>query len=237
MKRNKNWMMVAFLLLAEMMTGCNEDNPAVSYDTENQIEYYTQPLYADLEQGYWYNSLGTIEDVFTDLIPNKEAPYYLLVCPKNEKGRKTLEYMASQKNGVIVELQQRSTGYSEPLGYPDDRYFVTSTKYFESPDLYVSDNYFFKDGSSRPGNFCRIVPLIVISLKEGYDIKDIENKYKDVLTRQERTQNGGDSLSRLYYFICDLNNSYEVLRVASEIYKRDDVNWAEPDMYTPIYLD
>ena len=113
---------------------------------------------------------------------------------------------------------------------------MIATKYFESPDLYVSDNYFSTECGMREGDYCRIVPTMIINLKAGADIRNIEEEYKDVMTLR-RTNSRNDSRFTTYIFDCHLNNSYEVLRLADELYKRDDVNWADADKYSPIYFD
>ena len=76
----------------------------------------------------------------------------------------------------------------------------------------------------------------LITLNEGADIKYIEAEYKDVMTLR-RTNERPDSRFTTYHFDCHLNNSYEVLRLADELYKRNDVNWADADKYSPIYFD
>jgi hypothetical protein len=112
---------------------------------------------------------------------------------------------------------------------------VTSTKYFESPDLYVSDNYFSTESGMKEGDYCRVVPIIIINLNAGTDIKDIEAEYRDVMTLRY-TNELKDARFTTYHFDCHLNNSYEVLRLASELQKRDDINWADADKYSPIYF-
>ena len=216
-----------------LLAACSSDDETTGfdeYDAEYQIRYYTRPPYANLEQGYWYKD--DAKEVFFKLTPNTKAPYDLLVCPKNDRGRKALQHMEEKKDGVILNVYGQVHYYD--LNYTDSttHYFVIATKYFESPDLYVSDNYFSTECGMREGDYCRIVPTMIINLKAGADIRNIEEEYKDVMTLRYT-----DSRFTTYHFECHLNTSYEVLRLADELQKRNDTNWAEADKYSPIYFD
>ena len=216
-----------------LLAACSSDDETTGfdeYDAEYQIRYYTRPPYANLEQGYWYKD--DAKEVFFKLTPNTKAPYDLLVCPKNDRGRKALQHMEEKKDGVILNVYGQVHYYD--LNYTDSttHYFVIATKYFESPDLYVSDNYFSTECGMREGDYCRIVPTMIINLKAGADIRNIEEEYKDVMTLRYT-----DSRFTTYHFDCHLNNSYEVLRLADELQKRNDTNWADADKYSPIYFD
>jgi hypothetical protein len=235
MKQLKLMMMA--MLAACLLAACSSDDETTGYeeyDAEYQIKYYSRPPYADLEQGYWYKD--NTREVFFKLTPNTEAPYQLLVCPKNDKGRRTLEYMEEKGDGVIINVYKQVHYFDMNFTDSTTHYFVTSTKYFESPDLYVSDNYFSTECGMREGDYCRIVPTIIINLNAGADIKNIEAEYKDVMTLRY-TNGRHDSRFTTYHFDCQLSNSYEVLRLADELYRRDDVNWADADKYSPIYFD
>jgi hypothetical protein len=235
MKQLKLIMMA--MLAACLLAACSSDDETTGYeeyDAEYQIKYYSRPPYADLEQGYWYKD--NTREVFFKLTPNTEAPYQLLVCPKNDKGRRTLEYMEEKGDGVIINVYKQVHYFDMNFTDSTTHYFVTSTKYFESPDLYVSDNYFSTECGMREGDYCRIVPTIIINLNAGADIKNIEAEYKDVMTLRY-TNGRHDSRFTTYHFDCQLSNSYEVLRLADELYRRDDVNWADADKYSPIYFD
>lgn len=228
-------MMMAMLAVC-VLAACSSDDETTGceeYDAEYQIKYYSRPPYADLDQGYWYKD--NTKEVFFKLTPNTEAPYQLLVCPKNDKGRRTLEYMAEKDGGVILDIRKQVHYFDMNFTDSTTHYFVTSTKYFESPDLYVSDNYFSTECGMREGDFCRIVPTILINLNAGADIRNIEAEYKDVMTLRYTNQLGSNYT--IYYFDCHLNNSYEALRLADELYRRDDVNWADTDKYSPVYFD
>ena len=225
------------MLAACLLAACSSDDETTGYeeyDAEYQIKYYSRPPYADLEQGYWYKD--NTREVFFKLTPNIEAPYQLLVCPKNDKGRRTLEYMEEKGDGVIINVYKQVHYFDMNFTDSTTHYFVTSTKYFESPDLYVSDNYFSTECGMREGDYCRIVSTIIINLNAGADIKNIEAEYKDVMTLRY-TNGRHDSRFTTYHFDCQLSNSYEVLRLADELYRRDDVNWADADKYSPIYFD
>ena len=235
MKQLKEIMMV--VLSVCLWTACSSDDETIgyeSYDAEYQIKYYSRPPYANYEQGYWYKE-GT-KDVFYKLTPNTASPYQLLVCPKNDRGKEALEHMEKKEDGVILNVYRQVHYFDMNFTDSTTHYFVTSTKYFESPDLYVSDNYFSTECGMREGDYCRVVPTIVINLNAGADIQNIEADYKDVMTLRY-TNGRPDARFTTYHFNCHLNNSYEVLRLADELYKRDDVNWADADKYSPIYFD
>lgn len=220
---------MGMLVSAGLFCACSSDDES---DAMYQIKYYSQPPYADIEQGYWYKE--TTEDEFIKLTPNTEAPYQLLVCPKNDKGRRAIEYMAGKGDGIIKNVYKRASYFDMNFTDSTTYYLITSTIYFESPDLFVSDNYFLPGYGAIAGDCYRITPTIIVNLKEGADIKDIEAEYNNVMTLRH-TNSVKDNRYTTYIFYSHLNNSYEVLRLANELYKRDDVNWAEPDMLTPIH--
>ena len=231
MKQLKEIMMTMLALC--LLTACSSDNETASqvdYDAEYQIKYYDQPPYANLEQGYWYKE--DTKEVFHKLMPNRESPYQLLVCPKNDRGRKALEHMAEKKDGVILDIYRQAHYFDRNFTDSTTHYFVTSTKYFESPDLYVSNNYYSSESGMIEVDYCQIVPTIIINLNEGADIKNIEADYKDVMTLRH-TNEIDDSRYTTYHFDCHLSNSYEVLRLADELHKRSDTNWADADKYSP----
>ena len=241
MKQLKEIMMA--VLSVWLLAACSSDDNTISYeayDAEYQIKYYDRPPYANLEQGYWYKN--DTEEVFFKLTPNTVTPYQLLVCPKNDRGKEALEHMEKKEDGVILNVYRQVHYFDMNFTDSTTHYFVTSTKYFESPDLYVSDNYFSTEIGMREGDYCRIVPTMVVNLKAGADIKNIEAEYREVMTL--RYTNGPNNLydSRFYHsfttyhFDCHLSNSYEMLHLADKLRKRDDVNWADADKYMPIYF-
>ena len=220
-----------------LWTACSSDDEMIgfeAYDAEYQIKYYSRPPYANLEQGYWYKS--DTKEVFFKLTPCTEAPYQLLVCPKNDRGKEALEYMKEKEDGVIQYMYNRAYYYGNNFTDSTTHYFVASTKYFESPDLYVSDNYFSTECGMREGDYCRILPAIIINLNAGADIENIKADYKDVMTLRY-TNSRPDARFTTHLFDCHLNNSYEVLRLADKLQKRDDINWADADKYSPVYFD
>ena len=95
---------------------CSSDDEMIgfeAYDAEFQIKYYSRPPYANLEQGYWYKS--DTKEVFFKLTPSTEAPYQLLVCPKNDRGKEALEYMKEKEDGVIQYMYNRAYYYGTTL--------------------------------------------------------------------------------------------------------------------------
>ena len=73
--------------------------------------------------------------------------------------------------------------------------------------------------------------MIIVKMKEGKSAEPIATKYAHSLKPNiEETK-----LSKTVVFDCILNTSYEVLQLAEEINQRDDVEWAEPDMWIPFH--
>lgn len=218
------WFIVTMLFAAvATFAGCSDDVETADLDAKYQIQYYHEPPYANVEQGYWYDNR------FIKLIPAAKPPYTLMVIPRNENGVEALKAMQSQKKIQIVNGSEQQGVGSQTL--------VNSDYYFESPNFYVSSFYSVAEYGVESVDYCRIVPMMIVCMKAGADVSDIQEKYKDVMTLSDRKSSVGKVSDKpIYYFDCRVNNSCEVLQLASELYQRDDVDWAEPDMYTSIHF-
>ena len=212
--------MMSVLLSLGMFCACSDDSlEPDDYDEAYLIGFFNQPSYAKNKQGYWYTDEQN-NKVFYKMIPNTQAPYTLLVIPKGEKGLETIEHLKEKKD-YILNIQE--------VNEIEKHYFVTTNKYFESPDLYVSVPYL----SERDGNKdhpLHVIPKLSIKIKDGYDISTVEQKYKNVLSQKEVIELKTASFT-YYHFDCNKKNSFEVLKLAEEIYHLDAVEWIDVDMY------
>ena len=191
-----------------------------SIDPNYGIKYYSVPPYAYLNQGTWYVN-DKNDTIFYHNYPDTKAPYALLVFPWGEEGIKALEYLANQENSIIQNEINPSQG--QYCG-------VLASKYFESPYLYVSDNYSSSEYSNQR---CYYSPLMTLHLNPGYNISDIENRYRDIITlREVKEWEKDDPRWTFYDFDCHVHNSYEMLRLCSEISQCKEVEWAEPGFLT-----
>ena len=214
---NKLYRSIPLLLVfITCLCSCSSDNDdeTAYYDSEYQVTFYKKPPYAHLEQGHWYDGK------FIKYIPNAKAPYYLLLIPKDAEGKKIIDNLVEKK--MVSDLYKIDNS---------DHYFVTSDSYFESPHLYVSDHYYLNNNNNGIGDILRVTPCISLKLKDNYGIENIQRKYINSMTLKETKGKGWT----VYYFDCHVTNSYEALKLASELCQREDVSWAETSNYSPIY--
>ena len=212
--------MMSVLLSLGMFCACSDDSlEPDDYDEAYQIGFFDQPSYAKNKQGYWYTNEQN-NKVFYKMIPSTQAPYTLLVIPKGEKGLETIEHLKEKKD-YILNIQE--------VNEIEKHYFVTTNKYFESPNLYVSVPYLL-EGNGNKDHPLHVIPKLSIKIKDGYDISTVEQKYKNVLSQKEVIELKTASFT-YYHFDCNKKNSFEVLKLAEEIYHLDAVEWIDVDMY------
>ena len=72
-------------------------------------------------------------------------------------------------------------------GENEKHYMLTSTMYFESPYLYVSDGYVV-DKYESLGHAAFVLSRIIVKMKNGCDVSTVEEKYKDVLTLTKKEE-------------------------------------------------
>lgn len=209
------WMGVA-LMMAAGMSSCSSDDEekATGYDYLYHVSYFDQDPNLNKQQGYWY------DETFIGLTPQKEPPYYLVAIWDSEEGEKALNYIVGKKDGVILNRYDLEGG---------NRVLLVSNKYISCPYLYISSSY--TTDNIIEGDYIRICNMIIVKMKEGKSAEPIATKYAHSLKPNiEETK-----LSKTVVFDCILNTSYEVLQLAEEINQRDDVEWAEPDMWIPFH--
>lgn len=200
---------VVVALLCVSACSSDDDENAGSEHPVPYVSYHDKDPYLAERQGYWYN--GT----FIRLTPQENPPYYLLVKWNNEGGKQTLNHLSSRNDGVVVERYDKS----------DNMAVIVSNKYIASPYFYVSSSYKMSDGSLNENGFITVNNVIVLKLKEGKSIDAFVRDYAETLIH-ESSKAGG-----IEVFRCKVPTSYEVLQLADKLIRRNDVEWAEPDMY------
>ena len=220
-------LMTLLIVLAAVFVGstlmsCSSDDDEFSvesFDPMYQIKYYRQDPNMYKTQRRWYN------DKPIELYPQKEPPYILMVKWDSDEGKKALDYIAGKKDGVVLERYDSESDYEKNMS------IIVCNKYITCPYLYISSSYKESTNFLYENEYIRFDCVIFIKMKEGKSVDPIIRSYGNILKRYTGDKN--------YYgverFDCTLKTSYEVLRLNDEIYNRDDVEWAEPNMYAPIH--
>ena len=142
----------------------------------------------------------------------------------SDQGKKALDYIAGKDDGVILE--RHDTDH-------ENMSIILCNKYIYCPYLYVSSSYKSSENFLYENEYIRIDNKIMLKMKDGKSVDPIAEKYADVLIRYT----GDEKVFGTEIFDCTLRTSCEVLRLAEEIHLRDDVEWAEANMYSPIHFD
>lgn len=206
--RFEKFFTVAFAaVLLPTVMGCSSDSDELAeYDSDNEVSFYNKMPNVDEKLGYWYH------DKFIELVPQSGSPFRLLVVCLDEQGKTTLKSIAAEHDGIVFDAAQLdNTGMC----------YVETNKYFESPNFFVSASYKMMTSSDSQYNI-QILPLILVKPMDGKDCQGILNAYPGLLTLDEVKDNIG-------FLACHVKSLSEVLRLASEINSRDDVDWAEPN--------
>ena len=196
------------VLAMGLLMACSNDSEEESFNgNENEKE------------GYW-NLSG-----FVEMTPQSTPPYILLIKWDDEKGKEALEQYIAENHNIVLDRFDFG---------PDDQCYLTTTKVIQSQDFFVSTSYKTRY-TIKDNEYVTVLPRIVVKLGTGNNINPIQEKYADVMTLEDDTYNRASMGS--YIFKCNLRTSREVLRLASELFQRTDVEWTEPEMYIPIELD
>ena len=218
-------LLMGVLLLAFM--GCSSDNEVEiteneveatesDYDPTYEVSFYDQDPGTNMKLGY------LVGNEFLELIPQSQPPYVLLVQWSDEKGKKAIDNILEKYPDVMSKL---SDGVN-------NGYKISSKKYFESPHFFVSSSY--KEGKyvTLDSYNVRLAPEMVIKMKEGKSVEAIERDYANVMTFSKDLSIAKFEIRRnTYLFHCNLKTSHEVLQLSTELYQRDDVEYAEPNCY------
>jgi len=210
------WLSAMLLLMA----ACSSDDEieVESYDSTYEVRYYNQDPDLHKEQRRWYN------DMSIEMYPQSEPPYILMVKWDSDQGKKALDYIAGKDDGVVLDKYDSDH---------ENMSIILCNKYISCPYLYVSSSYKSSENFLYENEYIRIDCKILLKMKEGKSVDPIVEKYSDVLIRYT----GDEKVRGTEIFDCTLRTSCEVLRLAEEIHLRDDVEWAEPNMYSPIHFD
>ena len=230
MKKNYLFVIGAAMILAVGLNSCSSDDeieaeitdPTYQVEAEitdptYQVKYYSQDPNLHKTQRRWY------DDKPIELYPQKEPPYILMVKWDSDEGKKALDYIAGKNDGVV---QNRYDSDYENMS------IIVCSKYISCPYLYISSSYKDSENFLYENEYVRVDCKILMKMKEGKSVDPIVKKYANVLIRYT----GDEKLYGVERFDCTLKTSFEVLQLTEEIHHRDDVEWAEPNMFSPIHF-
>ena len=205
--------LLALMLVTGIVIGCSNDDESDLYDQAYKVSYFGQDPSINQRQGYWYG------EKFIELTPQKEPPFLLMVKWNDAEGEKAFNYIVGKKNDMVIEKYDIGPNVA----------IIVCKKYISCPYMFVSSSY--KTPSIRENEYLRVDNRILIMMKAGKSVEPIAEKYADVLTLDTNRELSGG----VEAFDCTLKTSCEVLQLAEEIKQRDDVEWAEPNMYAPFH--
>ena len=220
MKKSVYFWMSALVLAMAGLSSCSSDDEieVESYDSTYQVKYYSQDPDLHKAQRRWYY------DKSIEMYPQSEPPYILMVKWDSDQGKEALDYVAGKDDGVVLNRYDSDH---------ENMSIILCNRYISCPYLYVSSSYKSSENFLYENEYIRIDCKILLKMKEGKSVDPIVEKYSDVLIHYT----GDEKVRGTEVFDCTLRTSCEVLRLAEEIHLRDDVEWAEPNMYSPIHFD
>ena len=190
----------------------NDEVKATSYDATYQVSFYQQDPGLKIKQGHW------VEEKFIEFTPLSEPPYTLLVKWSDEKGKQAIDYVLEKNSDTMTKLAEIPQ---------NNEYRISSKLYFGSPNFYVSSAYKSSEKGWGGGYDILILPQIIVKMKEGKSIEAIEKDFAHFMTLSHEDQ----YMKNIYIFDGNFLCSYGVLSIASRVHQRDDVEWAEANMY------
>ena len=208
------------VLIAFGISSCSSDDEieVESYDSTYEVKYYSQDPDLHKAQRRWYY------DKSIEMYPQSEPPYILMVKWDSDQGKKALDYIAGKDDGVILDRHDSDH---------ENMSIILCNQYITCPYLYVSSSYKSSENFLYENEYIRIDNKIMLKMKDGKSVDPIVRKYANVLIRYT----GNEKVKGTEIFDCTLRTSCKVLKLAEEIHLRDDVEWAEPNMYSPIHYD
>ena len=208
------------VLIAFGISSCSSDDEieVESYDSTYEVKYYSQDPDLHKAQRRWYY------DKSIEMYPQSEPPYILMVKWDSDQGKKALAYIAGKDDGMILDRHDSDH---------ENMSIILCNQYITCPYLYVSSSYKSSENFLYENEYIRIDNKIMLKMKDGKSVDPIVRKYANVLIRYT----GNEKVKGTEIFDCTLRTSCEVLKLAEEIHLRDDVEWAEPNMYSPIHYD
>lgn len=216
----KLYLMMSVLLACGLFCACSDEEDIVvdNYDATYQVKYYNLDPDLYKTQRRWYY------DKPIEMYPQKEPPYTLMVKWDSDEGKQALDYIVGKNDGVVTNRYDHDY---------ENMSIIVCNKYISCPYLYVSSSYKESESFLYENEFVRIDNKILLKMKDGKSVDPIVIKYTGILVRYT----GEEKVRGTEIFDCTLKTSCEVLRLAEEIQLRDDVEWAEPNMYAPIHYD
>lgn len=151
------------------------------------------------QHGYWYH------DTFIELRPKTTSTFFVY----------------QKENSLDLSLKDKILGASKQCRidymYDDNRIVVSSTTVPEFEGVYISNIF-----TSGNGDWYIILPRLEIKTEQGFDIKSIIKKYKDVLSIESE-------LGEIYKIKCSVNRAEDVLDIANDLHSRSEVIWCNPE--------
>ena len=211
------------VVCALALAGCGSDTV---FDEPEETIVHTppenDPALEKLETnvGYYYGDKGV--DLTRYEFAYRAAGQYC-IFPKTDAREQELSRLSQQEDSQVKNMG----------GF----YLVTRSRDFITSDDFVSDRYFINYYREEP-EFVVICPMIIVRV-ENSEVKDkILKKYRGKLTLSDRSGLGEmPGGYYLYKFDCHLSTSEQALNLADEIYRRNDVTWAETNKYAPMLFD
>ncbi|MBR5638532.1 MAG: hypothetical protein IKW83_02095 [Muribaculaceae bacterium] len=226
MTRNLYTIMLAALA---MMTACNKDEPvdniaAVINPDDPRLEILATPVWR-------YCGGASDHGIQKITYTMRDASSYFII-PMTEERDKELAGMVEENNELIHRYG--SEGYLVNA----DRSFITSSDYVS--DRYF-DNYHRDFGGEITIDYTIILPTIFVMVADGANPEVLKEKLikkygKKIKKDTVRIEQWGQSSFFEIIFDCKVHTSAQVLDISNEIYMRDDVKFAEPDMIIPFHL-
>ena len=219
----KRLLFFLLIVIAMALAGCDSEDEVPVNVTVNVID--AQENDTELEKltnnvGYYY---GVKPNLTLKEFSYRAAGQYCIFS-MTEKREKELDQLASQEGSQV----ENAGGY----------FLVTRDRDFITADDYVSERYFagyYHDYSTQTTHdYVVVCPTIGVCVYNTETKDKILRDYKGKLTLADHEQGEktvGDCY--IYYFDCHLGTSEQVLNLSNKIYLRNDVKWAQPDMYTP----
>ena len=217
-----------FLLIVSALTlaGCDsvdEDPVNVNVNVIDAQDNDTELEKLATNAGYYY---GGKPDLTLIEFSYRAAGQYC-VFPLTENRKKELEQLANQE-----ESQVKNVG-----GF----FLVTRDRNFITADDFTSDRYFagyyYDYNTQSSHDYVVVCPMIGVCVYNTETKDKILKDYKGKLTLANHEQ-GEKTVDDcyIYYFDCHLGTSEQVMNLSNKIYLRNDVKWAQPDMYAPFHL-
>lgn len=227
----KRLVYLLFVASALVLAGCDSESNSILEDpvNVNVVKHEADEGDTELEKlvsnvGYYYG--GKPDLSYCEFSYRAAGLYYIF--PQTESRKKELEQLAKQEDSQIKD----ANGF----------FVVTRGRDFIAADDFVSDRYFAGYYYAHQSyedihDYVIVCPMISVCVYDTKTGDKILKDYKGKLTLADHEQ--GKKTSEdcyLYYFDCHLGSAEQAMNLSNKIYLRNDVKWAQPDMYAPWHL-